>query len=80
MIAREEWRDKDSGGSMFLFTDPASQGMCIWHTNQPALGGGSKMMLAPFSVTVDSNLVPAITAGGTAVGNIIGAAAKSALK
>jgi hypothetical protein len=80
LIARETWLDKDSGGALFLFTDPDSQGMCIWHANQPALGGGTRFMMAPFTLVVDSNLVPAITAGGTAVGNIVGAAAKAAVK
>lgn len=80
LIARETWVDKDSGGALFLFTDPTSQGMCIKHTNQPALGGSTWFMMAPFSMVVDSNLVPAIGATGTAVGNVIGAAAKSAIK
>lgn len=80
LVSREEWRDTDSGGAMFLFVDPSSQGMCIKHTNQPALGGSTWMMMAPFSMVVDSNLVPAIAAGGTAVGNIVGAAVKTAVK
>jgi hypothetical protein len=80
LISREEWRDKDSGGALFLFVDPASQGMCIRHTNQLALGGGSWMVMAPFSAIVDSNLVPAIAATGTAAGNVIGAAVKAAVK
>lgn len=80
LAARETWLDRDSGGAMFFFTDPTSAGLCVRHTNQPALGGSTWMMMAPFSVSVDSNLVPAITASGTAIGNVIGAAAKTAVK
>jgi uncharacterized protein YceK len=80
LVARETWVDKDSGGALFLFVDPSSQGMCIKHTNQVDLGGSTWMMMAPFSSVIDSNLVPFVAAGGTAVGNIVGAAAKSALK
>ena len=80
LIARETWLDQDSGGALFLFEDPKSQGMCIKHTNQPALGGNTWFTMAPLSMLVDSNLVPAIAAGGTAVGNVVGAAVKSAVK
>ncbi len=80
LLARETWTDKDAGGALFLFTDPSSQGMCIKHTNQQALGGNTWFMMAPFSMVVDSNLVPFVTAAGTAIGNVAGAAAKAAAK
>jgi len=80
MIASEEWRDEHRAGAIFFFTDPSSQGFCDKFTNQPGLGGSSWFMAAPFSMIVDSNLVPAISATGTAMGNVIGAAAKSAVK
>ena len=80
LIAREEWRDQEGGGGFFLFADPNVQAMTANHTNQCALGGGSAFAAGSFTILVDSNLVPAIAATGTAAGNIIGAAAKSAVK
>ena len=32
------------------------------------------------TIVTDTNLVPAIAAGGTAVGNVVGAAVKTAVK
>lgn len=80
LVEREEWRDAESGGGIFVFADPNVQAMAAIHTNQTALGGGSAFSAGSLSVVVDSNLVPAITATGTAVGNVIGAAAKTAVK
>ena len=80
LISREEWRDSEGGGGFFLFADPNVQAMTALHTNQCALGGGSAFAAGSFTILVDSNLVPAIAASGTAAGNIIGAAAKSAVK
>jgi hypothetical protein len=80
LIAREEWRDREGGWGLFLFTDPSVQSMTATHTNQRSLGGGSVFTAGPMNILVDSNLVPAIAASGTAAGNIIGAAAKSTLK
>ena len=78
LVSREEWRDKYSAGCGFLFTDPSSQGFCDKQTN--AFGGGSWFMMAPFSMVVDSNLVPFVAASGTAIGNVVGAAVKTAVK
>ena len=80
LVAREEWRDTEGGGGFFLFADPPVQNMAAIHTNQTALGGGSLFTAGALTSLVDSNLVPAIGATGTAAGNIIGAAAKSAIK
>jgi hypothetical protein len=80
LVAREEWRDSEGGGGFFLFADPTVQNMAAIHTNQTALGGGSIFTAGSLTSLVDSNLVPAIGAAGTAAGNIIGAAAKSAVK
>jgi len=80
LISRESWRDSEGGGGFFLFADPNVQAMTATHTNQCALGGGSAFAAGSFTILVDSNLVPAIAATGTAAGNIIGAAAKSAVK
>jgi hypothetical protein len=80
LVAREEWRDAEGGGGIFFFADPNVQAMTALHTNQTALGGGSAFAAGSFTILVDSNLVPAIAASGTAAGNIIGAAAKTAVK
>jgi hypothetical protein len=80
LVARETWRDSEGGGGFFLFADPNVQAMTASHTNQTALGGGSAFAAGSFAIVVDSNLVPAIAATGTAAGNIIGAAAKTAVK
>jgi hypothetical protein len=80
LVSREEWRDQEGGGGIFFFADPNVQAMTAIHTNQCALGGGSAFAAGSFTIVVDSNLVPAIAATGTAAGNIIGAAAKSAVK
>ncbi len=80
LLSREEWRDSEGGGGFFLFADPNVQAMTANHTNQCALGGGSAFAAGSFTILVDSNLVPAIAASGTAAGNIIGAAVKTAVK
>ncbi len=80
LVRREVWRDKEAGGGLFLLTDPAVQQMTALHTNQAALGGGSLFSAATAAVTVDTNTAAIVGAGGTAMGNVIGAAAKSAVK
>ncbi|MGP8200226.1 MAG: hypothetical protein ACLQU4_12070 [Limisphaerales bacterium] len=80
LLARETWRDQEGGGGIFLFADPTVQAMTATHTNQWALGGGSAFAAGSFAILVDSNLVPAIAATGTAAGNIVGAAVKTAVK
>jgi hypothetical protein len=80
LVRRESWKDSEGGGGFFLFADPTVQAMTAIHTNQCALGGGSAFAAGTLTILVDSNLVPAITATGTAAGNVIGAAAKSAAK
>jgi hypothetical protein len=80
LLRRETWRDTESGGGLFLFTDPAVQQMTALHTNQAALGGGSLFSAATAAVTVDSNTAAVVGASGTAVGKVLGAAAKSAVK
>jgi hypothetical protein len=70
----------ETGGGIFVFADPNVQAMAALHTNQTALGGGSVFSAGSMSSLVDSNLVPTLNATGTAVGNVIGAAAKTAVK
>jgi hypothetical protein len=80
LVRRETWRDAEQGGGQFVFTDPAVGQLFAAHTNQSALGGGSVFSAGTVSVTVDTNTAPIIGAAGTAVGNVIGAAAKSSIK
>jgi hypothetical protein len=67
LVLRETWKDAERGGGVFLFTDPNVQSMFVNHTNQAALGGGSVFTAI-------------IGAGGTALGNVIGASVKAAVK
>lgn len=80
LIAVEEWRDYHKSGANLFFVDPNSQGFCDKYTNQPALGGNGWFMAAPFSAVVDPNTGAIIGAGGTAIGNVVGAAVKTAIK
>lgn len=80
LILRETWLDKEKGGGLFLFTDPNVQGMSAVHTNQAALGGGSSFVAGSLTLVVDTNTAAIIGAGGTALGNVIGASVKAAAK
>lgn len=80
LFERDTWRDKESGGGWFLFADPNVQGMVALHTNQAALGGGSSFIAGSLTLVVDTNTAQIIGAGGTALGNVIGASVKSAIK
>jgi len=80
LLHRETWRDAEQGGGEFFFADPAAGQLFAAHTNQNALGGGSVFSAGTVTITVDTNTAPIVGATGTAVGNIIGAAAKSSLK
>jgi hypothetical protein len=80
LVWRETWRDREQGGGFFAFTDPAAGQLFAAHTNQYALGGGSVFSAGTVTITVDTNTAPIVGAAGTAVGNIIGAAAKTAVK
>lgn len=74
----ETWTDTSAGGGTFVFTDPAASQLEFDHTNQSALGGGRVTRAGSITSTITTNAVSAITAGGTAVGNVIGAAASAA--
>jgi hypothetical protein len=80
LVHRESWKDSEGGGGFFLFADPNVQGMAALHTNQSALGGGSSFIAGSLTLVVDTNTAQIIGAGGTAIGNIIGASVKSAIK
>ncbi len=80
LISREEWTDVEAGGGWFFGTDPQVSTMVAIHTNQSALGGGSVFTAGSLSSSIDTNLANDIGATGTAVGNVVGAAAKAAVK
>jgi hypothetical protein len=80
LVHRETWRDAEQGGGQFFFTDPAAGQLFASHTNQSALGGGSVFSAGTVTITVDTNTAAIVGATGTAVGNVIGAAAKTAVK
>ena len=78
LVCVEVWRDSERGGGVFLFTDPVALNLRASHTNQMALGGGSWFAAGSIRSVLDTNAAPFIGAGGSALGNVIGAAAKAA--
>lgn len=71
--------DKEGGGGFFLLTDPVISSLAATHANQAALGGGSFFLGGPMSLKVDPQASAVIAAGGTAVGNMVGAIGKAAI-
>jgi len=80
LVLRETWQDAERGGGLFLFTDPNVQSMYVTHTNQSALGGGSVFTAGSLTLVVDTNTAAILGAGGSALGNVIGASVKTAVK
>ena|SRR5277367_4468179 len=80
LVYRETWKDTEGGGGLFFCADPNVQNMFAAHTNQSSLGGGSVFSAGTVTITVDTNTAAILGAAGTAVGNIIGAAAKTTVK
>ena len=80
LVYRETWKDGEGGGGLFFCADPHVQNMFAAHTNQSSLGGGSVFSAGTVTITVDTNTAAILGSAGTAVGNIIGAAAKTAVK
>jgi|HubBroStandDraft_1064217.scaffolds.fasta_scaffold256231_1 hypothetical protein len=80
LVYRETWKDTEGGGGVFFCADPNVQNMFAAHTNQSTLGGGSVFSAGTVTMTVDTNTAAIIGSAGTAAGNIIGAAAKTAVK
>ena len=73
----ESWSDTSSGGGTFVFTDPTASAVHFGHTNQTALGGSRGTDIGSIQSVITTNAVNAITAGGSAVGSVIGAAVKA---
>ena len=74
----EIWDDNSSGGGTFIFTDPSASALHFGHTNQTALGGSRGTDIGQIQSVITTNAVQAITAGGSAIGRVIGAAASAA--
>jgi hypothetical protein len=77
LIFRERWTDANGLQFGALFTDPTVAGWSDISTNQSALGGGQAIRFGAASSKVDSE---GIKAAGSAGGEVIGTAIKSAIK
>jgi hypothetical protein len=76
-IAQHEvWSENHHGGGTALLADPVATQIASYHTNQTALGGASTFSVGNIQATVNTNAAAIIASGGTAVGNVIGAAVK----
>ena len=75
VASKEEWRDSSKGGGTFVLTDPKASQVSSVALNQSAIGGSHNFGVGDVSSTISSNAVATISAGGTAIGNIISAAA-----
>lgn len=80
IVKGERFIDRAGGGGVFLLTDPSVTGLLDVHTNQPALGGSSMFLTGTATIGVDPQASGIIGAVGTAAGNVIGAALKTAVK
>lgn len=80
LIQREVWKDDAFTRGIFLLTDPSLTGVEITHSNITELGGCSHFKAGRAGITVDTNSAAIIGAGGTAAGNVLGAAVKAAAK
>ena len=80
LVRVETWKDVERGGGTFLLTDPAIASLTAFHTNQTELGGGSYIGTGQMTITIDPETGAIVAATGTAIGNIVGAALKTAIK
>ena len=75
---KETWGDESSGGGTFVLTDPSASALDFAHTNQIALGGGRATHIGTLTAAPGTNDVALVNAVGTAAGNIVGQALKTA--
>jgi hypothetical protein len=76
VASHEVWSENHHGGGTALLADPVATQIASYHTNQTGLGGASSFSVGNIQATVSTNAAAIISAGGTAVGNVIGAAVK----
>lgn len=79
LVRYEVITDRSAGGGALFLMDPRAQSAVLTHTNSVLQTGGS-LVIGNGSVTVDPQTGDIISAAGTAVGNVIGAAVKTAVK
>ena len=79
LVRYEKWTDRSAGGGALFFMDPSLQAVTIVHTNADLRTGGT-FSVGSASVVLDPQTGAVIGAAGTAVGNVIGAALKTAVK
>lgn len=79
LVRCEKWTDRSSGGGALFLMDPTLNNVALYHTNSVMQTGGW-FTLGNGTVTVDPQTGAIIGAVGTAAGNIIGAALKTAVK
>ncbi len=72
----EVWSENHHGGGTALLADPVATQIASFHTDQAGLGGASAFTVGNVQSTVSSNAAAIISAGGTAVGNVIQGAVK----
>ncbi|MBU6231585.1 hypothetical protein KGP36_02860 [Patescibacteria group bacterium] len=77
LVRYEVITDRSAGGGALFLMDPRAQSAVLNHTNSLLQTGGS-LVIGDGSVTVDPQTGAIISAAGTAVGNIVGAAVKKA--
>ena len=71
-LARHElWSENHHGGGTALLSDPVATQIASYHTNQSALGGASAFTVGNVQATISTNAASIISAGGTAVGNVL---------
>lgn len=79
LVRYEVLTDRSAGGGALFMMDPSIANFAGGHTNA-AMQVGGWVTLGNGSVTVDPQTVAIVGAVGTAAGNIIGAAVKTAVK
>jgi hypothetical protein len=67
----EVWSENHHGGGTAMLSDPVATQIASYHTNQAGLGGASAFTVGNVQATVSTNAAAVLSAGGTAVGNVI---------
>jgi hypothetical protein len=71
LTRHEVWSENHHGGGTALLADPVATQIASYHTNQAGLGGASSFTVGNVESKVSTNAAAVISAGGTAVGNVI---------
>lgn len=69
-------QDREGGGGVFFMTTSDVQMMNVSKTNITELGGGSYLTIGPYHQSIDPQTGQIVQDLGSAVGNVIGAAAR----